>query len=99
MRILVICLIMGCAGPHDPSVIAGNKQTIAAGGEYMGTLPDGREVMRIQINRGGGVYHYLYIVDDSVSLNRTEQHGKASIDRVEVLINGKRYTEITGQAQ
>jgi hypothetical protein len=54
-----------------------NKANLSKAGEEVGVLPDGRRVIRYEIEMGSNIHnHWLYVVDGSITVNRTESHGK-----------------------
>lgn len=97
MICLLVLFLVGCVGPRDPSVVSQNKTTLSAAGEYVGTLPDGRKIVRYEIEMGSNIHnHWVYIVDDSesISVNRVDQHGKNARPTTDVIIDGKRYRKV-----
>ena len=91
--LLVSCLcLIGCTGPNDPSILALQKTTLAGPGTTLGTLPDGRKVVRYELEMGSNHHnHFLYIVEGTptITINHTETHGKTQSNHVEVVIDGK----------
>lgn len=84
----VILMMAGCdTSPYDPEVIRRNRATLNSPGEPIGTLPDGREVVRYQIERGSQHPHILYVVTGSITSNRLQRNGKATSPRVEAFID------------
>ena len=95
--LILILFLTGCTSSNDPSVIQKNAITLSSEGELVGKLKDGREVRRFVINNGdtiGSHNHWLYLVDDSdtVTVNHTVSSGKTSHLKVEVIVEGKKYT-------
>ena len=88
-------LTIGCVTkPNDPVVVAYNKQVLSSTGDTVGTLPDGRNVIRYELSRGSNPSHWIYVVDDTTTIttNRTVQQGKTSYQAVEaVIVDGARY--------
>lgn len=72
----------------DPKVKLQNKSMLASEGEYIGTLPDGRKVVRYGISMGSHSSHWIYVAGDSATVNRSERQGKTTVNRVEVFIDG-----------
>lgn len=103
MKKLVLCLILcslfGCTAHNDPTVMAINKTTLAGSGEYVGTLPDGRKIVRYQIDMGDTHDHWIYVTDGSIAINRTETHGKSSSNHVDVIIDGVKYRPVVEEEQ
>jgi len=55
LSIVLLLFLVGCANNldrNDPSVVATNKANLSSGGETVGTLPDGRKVIRYSIHTG-----------------------------------------------
>jgi len=88
--IIGILLLCGCAGPRDPGILASNRTILSGPGEDVGTLPDGRKIVRYELDIGyEGVNrrsHWLYVTEDSTTINRTEKVGKADVNRVETFL-------------
>lgn len=79
----------------DPTVMATNKAALAGSGEYVGTLPDGRKIVRYQLEMGDNLHnHWIYVTDGSITINRTESHGKTSSNHVDVIIDGVKYLPV-----
>jgi hypothetical protein len=77
--ILVALLLVACVGCGDNTHEIRNH--LGTMGTVIGTLPDGRDVRRYDINYGAfGRTHYVYVVDSttSVSSNFTVPQGKTS---------------------
>lgn len=97
MRILSICLLglvcfSGCEnirGRTHPEIISKNKQILSSGGEEVGTLPDGRPVVRYEIDMGDvGHNHFIYVVSGSDSITKNgETGGKHSFNSVQAEIS------------
>lgn len=87
----VALLLTGCS-PSRPEQTLINQATLSAVGESVGTLPDGRAVHRYWVWNGStGISartHAIYVVAgaDSVTSNRMEQVGKATVLKVESTI-------------
>lgn len=67
--------------------------------EVVATLPDGREIQRIQVTAvpsecdtcdGLGRPHWVYFVGETVTVNRAKPSGKTTHMAVEVTINGQK---------
>ncbi len=87
--------LFGCAGRNDPEVLKENRTTLSGEGEPVGTLLDGRKVVRYPINMGATHNHWLYVVDGSVTVNHTRTTGKnSSANFVEVIIDGVKYKKV-----
>lgn len=67
--IIFIILLCGCTGPDDPLVLQKNIDTLKGEGQYIGTLKDGRKVIRFKIDRGNNHDHYIYVIDRSITTN------------------------------
>jgi hypothetical protein len=94
--VILAILSVGCmVKPYDPGVVAYNKQHLSGEGDEIGTLPDGRKVIRYELSRGDYPSHTIYIVDatNTVTVNRPEKSGKNYINRAEavIIINGVRF--------
>jgi len=48
----LLCFVVGCTSHNDPTVMSANKATLAEKGEFVGTLPDGRQISRYKIEMG-----------------------------------------------
>lgn len=79
---LVLCVVVGCDSPEV--IRTNNAKELRDGGEVVGTLPDGREVRRYRIERENASDHWVYVVGDTVTVNRVERHGKPSTHHTEV---------------
>jgi hypothetical protein len=56
------------------------------------TLPDGRNVKRMEVIMAGLAHnHYVYFVDNTVTVNHTVKQGKTSYSAVEIFIDGVKY--------
>ena len=84
----LLLLLAGCSGPDSPEILAKNQSTLSGRGLHVGTLPDGRDVTRYEIDRGTQTNHFIYVVNGSVSTNRVEPHGKTVQLHTEVVIDG-----------
>lgn len=72
-----------------------NKTTLAGSGEYIGTLPDGRKIVRYKLDMGSNIHdHWIYVTEGSITINRTESHGKSSSNHVDVIIDGVKYQPV-----
>lgn len=97
---LTLCSLLGCTAHNDPTVMATNKTTLAGSGEYVGTLPDGRKIVRYQLEMGSNIHnHWIYVTDGSITINRTETHGKSSSNHVDVIIDGVKYRPVVEEEQ
>ena len=88
---------VGCTSTShsDPQIMSLNKTTLSRSGEDVGTLPDGRKVVRYEIEMGSSIHnHWLYVVDGSITVNRAERQGKGLANHVDVIIDGTRYEPI-----
>lgn len=101
MKKLIVCFVIaislfaGCTAHNDPAIMSINKSTLAGSGEEVGVLPDGRKVIRFQLEMGSHYHdHWIYVVEGSptVTVNRTESHGKSSSNHADVIIDGVNYT-------
>ena len=85
--ISLLCMsFVGCAS--DKEVLRINNSTLSGDGELVGTFKDGRELRRYEIYRSGTHNHFVYIVDNVVTINRTVNQGKTNSHKVDVFING-----------
>lgn len=92
--ILMCFCFSGCADHNSPEILAKNKAIISTSGQEVGVLPDGRRLIRYEIEMGIKDNHWVYIVNgsDSITVNHSEQNGEdSSSNHVEVFINGVRY--------
>lgn len=95
--LIAFCLIglAGCTQYNDPTVMATNKATLETSGEYVGTLPDGRRIVRYRLEMGDNIHdHWVYVTEGSITINRTENHGKTSSNHVDVIIDGVKYAPV-----
>lgn len=97
MRLLslaIALIVVACTGPNDPEALAKTK-TSFANPSYVGTLPDGRVVKFVKVNRGDSEHaHFVYFVENSteVTANRTVSSGKTGRNEVtSTLISVKPY--------
>lgn len=91
---MLICLAaVGCSETQQEAAARklAIKNSLALTGELMGEIPDGRKVYRWKIPYDG---HYVYVVGDDVTINRTERQGKVTRHRVEVMIGGVMYVPV-----
>lgn len=91
LSILVLACV-GCTSHTDPTVMAMNKANLAKAGEEVGVLPDGRRVVRYELEMGSNIHnHWIYVVDGSITVNRAESNGKSSANHTDVIIDGIKY--------
>jgi hypothetical protein len=80
MKKLIVCLFLfvGCSEPKiEPSMIDLNKKSLSSDGEFVGTLKDGRKLIRYEISMGKYKHtHWVYVVDGSTSVNYLVNRGK-----------------------
>lgn len=88
---------VGCVQPNDPTVMSNNKATLAGDGEEIGTLPDGRKLVRYRLQMGSQNDHWVYVTNNTITINHTEQHGKTSSNHTEVIIDGVIYQPVEKQ--
>lgn len=91
---LFLIIIIGC-GPdrNDPEIISLNQNTLSGPGEEVGTVQDGRKIIRYEIEMGANVRnHFVYMIDDVVTVNHVESHGKVDHNHVEVFIDNQKYS-------
>lgn len=91
--------LAGCTDYTDPTIVTQNKTTLSGTGFPVGTLPDGRKVIRYEIEMGSNRHnHWIYIVDDgktpSISVNNTVQNGKATGLQTYIVIDGVKYQRV-----
>lgn len=98
MAMLSGAFMMFCIGCSfqtydDPAVKLANKAILAEKGEFVGTLPDGRQISRYRIGMGNSHPHWIYVIDSGTitTMNHTESSGKNTISKVEVFIEGQKY--------
>lgn len=92
MRWFILCSVMliGCQTAYnDPVVVEQNRITLSGVGESVGTLPDGRKVVRYEIEMGSNLNHWIYVAENTITVNHTETHGKTTANHTEVIIDGK----------
>lgn len=100
--VLIACFVLigfhciGCTNQTSPQIVAKNKLTLSGKGFSVGVLPDGREVRQYEISRGDASAHFIYVVDGygTVSVNRAERQGKTTVNKTEVLIDGRLYVPV-----
>lgn len=86
--VFVLCIFLtGCTTYTPEQVRSFNDTNLSSGGELIGTL-NGKELRRYRIFNPNMHDHYVYVVGDAVTVNRTIQHGKTTSNTVEVYING-----------
>ncbi len=77
----------------SPEVIKINQNTLSGPGEEIGVLPDGRKVVRYQIEIGSNLHnHFIYMENDVVTVNHEKSHGKADYNHVEVFIDNQKFS-------
>lgn len=93
ITIFVLLFVFGCEGDYtDPVIIAQNKTRLSQAGQEVGVLPDGRKVIRYELDMGRTMHnHWIYVVDGSLSINQTQSHGKTTANHVHVVIEGQNY--------
>ena len=91
--LLVLCLVgCGCVNHNDPKIMSENKTTLATAGQEVGVLPDGRKVIRYEIDMGISHNHWIYVTDGSISMNHTVSvDDDSTTNEVQVIIEGKKY--------
>ncbi len=91
----LVLALAGCGG-DTPEARATNKVMLSSAGDYIGTLPDGRRVMRYELISPDSSYsHWVYVTDGSITVNRKIPAGKATRSGVEVIIDGVTYAPKT----
>ena len=74
--LLLLMLVGGCTKYNDPTVMANNKARLSQNGEYVGTLPDGRKVVRYCIEMGDAIgNHWIYVTEGSTTSISTQNRG------------------------
>jgi uncharacterized protein YcfL len=92
IAIVTLLFVVGCTSHDDPTVMYKNKTTLSKSGEEVGVLPDGRRVVRYELEMGSNIHnHWLYVVDGTITINHTESHGKTTANHVHVVIEGQKY--------
>lgn len=90
---LFLVFAVGCTAHNDPAVMATNATTLSGAGEPVGTLPDGRRIVRYRLEMGSNTKdHWVYITDNTITINREERHGKHTNNHVDVIVDGVHYT-------
>lgn len=94
ITIFALLLFVGCKEDYnDPAILHKNKTRLSQGGQEVGVLPDGRKVVRYELDMGSRMHnHWIYVVDGSVSVNQPQSHGKATANHVTVVIDGQNYS-------
>jgi len=89
LLVFVLCIFLtGCSTYTPEQVVGINNTTLSSGGEVVGTLSDGRELRRYEIYNQHERNHWVYVVGDTVTVNKTVRQGKTTSNRVEVFIDG-----------
>lgn len=89
---LLLLFVVGCTSPDDPTVLSKNKTTLSKAGQEVGVLPDGRKIVRYEVEMGNTMHnHWIYVVDGTISINYTANHGKTTANHVHVVIEGQKY--------
>ncbi len=79
MRIAFLLLAFCLCGCYSQQYVdTENHAAFNAGGEQVGTLPDGREVKRVWILTNQGKWHALYFIGETTTVNHEEHAGKNS---------------------
>ncbi len=93
--LLLALSVLALTACDDPAIVnATNKTQLSGDGEEIGTLKDGRKVVRFAVDRVNERTHYVYVVSDGSSV--TENHstgGKHPKTETTVVIDGKEYIE------
>lgn len=87
-------MLAGCDGPDSPEIL---QQTALSFSQpkHVGTLPDGRNVSVVVREMGTNASdHFIYFVDNTISMNHTIQQGKQTRNNVTVLIDGIEYAPV-----
>lgn len=91
---LFLMIFTGC-GPdrNSPEVILYNKNVLSGPGEEVGILQNGKKIIRYEIEMGVNERnHFVYMIDDVITVNHVESHGKVSYNHVEVFIDNQKYS-------
>lgn len=79
-------VLMGCEPTPEATRLA-NQTSLKSGGFLVGTLPDGREVRGYRVNNPADPHiHWVYVVGNDVTVNRTQRQGKVNINVVEAAL-------------
>lgn len=89
--LLVPFLLMGCSDEYDADEKAATKASMESP-EIIGVLPNGKTLKRIKIERGDQLDHFVYLVDETITINHAVPFGKTTVNQVTVLIDGIEYS-------
>ncbi len=85
-------LLSSCNDATPDSISASNQANLSGEGEFIGTLKDGRKIVRHTITTFGNTRHYVYVVSDGSSVSSNYQEDKSGV-KTTVVIDGKNYIE------
>lgn len=97
-KIILLCLtalmLSSCSDENSPE---SPRETEMSFGRptKVGVLPDGRTVSVVIRERGNNHDHYIYFVDNTISVNTNVQQGKTTRNQATVLIDGIKYVPAT----
>jgi hypothetical protein len=89
--LLIPFLLVGCSDEYDAEQKAATKASMESP-ENIGVLPNGKTLKRIKIDRGDKHDHFVYFVDETVTINYAVPQGKTTANQVTVLIDGIEYS-------
>lgn len=87
--IIVSCFLIfsACDSTEKPfNIIEENKQSLVGDGEFVGTLKDGRKLIRYKIINNRANSHWVYVIDGSISVNYNIHSGKNNTRNETVVI-------------
>lgn len=94
LALIALLPLVGCTDSTSPEVVDVNARTLSGNGTHIGTLPDGRNIVRYNISRGSSYEHYVYVVNGSTTVTTRVSAGKSSRPQVTVLIDGETYAKV-----
>lgn len=92
--IAIVCLFSGCSSENDPKPKAATKHNME-NPETIGILPNGKTLKRFIVKRGSMEHdHFVYIVDNTITVNYNVAQGKSNRNETVVIIDGVEYSPV-----
>ena len=89
LTIIVSIFCLGCNGRSQSELNEENTKNFNSP-TVVGKLPDGRSINCVK-RELSFTTHFIYFIDNTVTVNHLETTGKTQTNKVEVLINGQKY--------
>lgn len=91
MKFLLLLPLILCLSCENRSEADARTKTNFQSPQTVGTLPDGRVVKCVIRGNADIKDHYIYFVDNTITVNREEPSGKTTVQKVEVFIDGVKF--------